>query len=138
MTHLHIREERMSGAFLKFHMEGPWPFHPVMHRFDAPDRGDPHDHPWTFRSIILHGGYVEEVFDLATGASRLVHRYPGDSFIAEAAHVHRIVELMDGECWTLILPHAAERKPGFYQFRDDGIYHRFWDQGEFVRMEIAA
>lgn len=32
-----------------------------VHRFDGPDPGiDLHDHPWTFRSIVLRGGYVEE------------------------------------------------------------------------------
>lgn len=137
MTHLHIREERMSGAFLKFHLEGPWPFHPVMHRFDAPDHGDAHDHPWAFRSIILHGGYVEEVFDLTTGRSEFIHRKPGDSFVNAADHVHRIVDLPEGECWTMILPNAWERTPGFYQVRPDGIYHRFWNQEHFERLELA-
>lgn len=131
-----IRIEPMSDAFTKFHLEGPWPFHPVIHRFSAPDNGDPHDHPWKFRSIILHGGYREEIFDVATGKSRLVDRKPGDSFINAANHVHRIVELLDGECWTLILPHAWEQESGFYQFREDGAYYRPWHRDEFEKVDF--
>lgn len=132
-----IREERMSDAFVKFYLEGPWPFHPVMHRFDAPDFGDPHDHPWAFKSFILHGGYVEEVFDLETGKVERFHRRPGDAIFNEAGHVHRIVELPEGECWTLILPHGWEREPGFYQFRADGVYHRLWHQDAFTLLHPA-
>lgn len=52
---MNIREEIMSPDFTKFHLEGPWPFHAVMHRFTQPDHGDPHDHPWSFRSNIGFG-----------------------------------------------------------------------------------
>ena len=34
----------------------------LLHRLDGPDPGlDLHDHPWTFVSIVLRGGYTEEV-----------------------------------------------------------------------------
>lgn len=35
-----------------------------LHDLNLPDSDrDPHDHPWNFTSIILRGGYTEEVFD---------------------------------------------------------------------------
>jgi len=124
---MEIRTEHMNDWFTKYHIEGPWPFNPVFHRFTRADgNGDPHDHPWPFRSVILSGGYREEVFDLS-GKSWFVDRYVGDSFVNEADHIHRIVELFEDECWTMILPQEGGRKPGFYQFREDGAYHRFWD-----------
>lgn len=132
MTVPKIKTEIMSGAFTKYHLKGPWPFHPVIHRFTEPDHGDYHDHPFRFRSMILHGGYIEEVLDIPTGDIWTTKRLPGDSFMIGADHVHRIIELLDGECFTIILPHAWEQKSGFYQVRDDGIYHRYWDQAEFA------
>lgn len=127
---LHIREERMAEFFTKFHLEGA-PFGAVIHRFTSADHGDAHDHPWTFRSFILHGGYVEQVFAL-DGTSEERVRKPGDSFRNDAGHIHRIVRLLEPECWTIIVPEAWNRKPGFYQFRDGVAFHRFWDEREFT------
>src|SRR5688500_6187293 len=40
------------------------PFGVYVHRILAPDPGlDLHDHPWPFVTLILRGGYVEEVAD---------------------------------------------------------------------------
>ena len=124
----------MSDFFTKYHLEGPWPFPAVIHHFTAPDRGDPHDHPWSFRSFVLKGGYRERVF-YHRGFTQEKTRRPGDSFIIESGHIHKIEELLDGDCWTLIMPLGpSERKSGFYQFREEGSYHRFWDEAEFRRM----
>jgi hypothetical protein len=128
---MHLNHEPMSPVFDKWHLDGA-PFPAVLHRFSEPDMGPPHDHPWSFRSIVLHGGYVEQVFQL-DGTSELVRHEVGDSFHIPAGHIHRIVELPAGECWTLILPGQHERKSGFYDFRPDGTYHRYWD-GEFEKM----
>lgn len=130
---LNLRHEPMSPVFDKWHVEG-LPCAAVFHRFSAPDHGDPHDHPWSFRSIILHGGYVEQVFQL-DGTSELIRHDPGDSFFVPATHIHRVVDLPAGECWTIILPQGlSERVSGFYQFRDDGAYHRPWHRAEFEKL----
>lgn len=135
---LDLRHEPMSPVFDKWHVGG-MPFAAVFHRFTEPDRGDPHDHPWPFRSTVLHGGYVEEVYDLASGSIRHVHRRPGDSFVIEPDHVHRIVELPLGECWTLIQPEGSKvREPGFYQWRDGVAFHRPWHRAEFLPMGEGA
>lgn len=129
---LDLREERMGHHFTKWHIGG-LPRSAVIHRFSETDNGDPHDHPWGFTSFVIHGGYVEQVFQL-DGTSQLIHREPGQSFYIPAQHIHRIVDLPAGECTTIILPGEHEQTSGFYQFREDGAYHRYWDQPDFQRM----
>ena len=131
---LNLREERMGDHFVKHHIEG-LPCAAVLHQFSQVDHGDPHDHPWGFTSFVVHGGYVEQVFQL-DGSSELVHRQVGDSFHIPADHIHRIVDLPAGECTTIILPGPHQQTSGFYQFREDGAYHRYWDQADFQRMAL--
>lgn len=130
---LNLREERMADHFVKHHVEG-LPAAAVFHQFSQVDHGDPHDHPWSFTSFVLHGGYVEEVFDRETGSSKLVNHTVGESFYVPAKHIHRIVALPAGECFTIILPGEPEQKSGFWEFSPEGARHRYWDQAEFQRM----
>lgn len=133
---INIREEQLGEHFTKFHLEGPWPFDAVIHRFTESDRGNPHDHPWGFRSFILKGGYVERVYFVDRSTGKFVgredrDRRPGDSFAVEARHIHRIVELPESECWTLILPGPMERVSRFYEFRGDEVFSRLWSETEY-------
>ena len=122
-----VREERMNDHFLKQHLDDGR----VRHIFTAADGPDaePHDHPWGFTSTIEEGGYVEHVFDLTRphDPPQEITRRPGDTFRNEAGTIHRIIRLLAPECVTVIEPGPHERKPGFYQFREDGPWHRFWD-----------
>jgi hypothetical protein len=126
---LDLREEQMAHHFTKWHIGG-LPCAAVIHQFNAVDHGDPHDHPWGFTSFVIHGGYVEQVFQL-DGSAELIAREPGQSFYISAKHIHRIVELPAGECTTIILPGPHEQTSGFYQFRDGRTWHRFWNEAEF-------
>ena len=117
----------MSSVMTKFHLDG-LPFGAVLHRFTGPDLGDPHDHPWPFRSFILSGGYVEAVYSLKYGYEGTRTHPVGASFFVPASHIHRIIHLIDDECWTLILPGEPERTPGFYRWVNGEPQHRFWDQ----------
>jgi hypothetical protein len=126
-----LREERMSDVFQKFHIDG-LPVGAVLHHFADVDRGPAHDHPFPFRSIILYGGYVERVFQM-DGSSELITRKVGDSFEIAASHIHRIEELPAGDCWTLMLPGPHEQTSGFYEFREDGAYRRFWYENEWAK-----
>lgn len=128
--------EEMAPFFAKFHIRNV-PFDAVLHKFTDIDRGDPHDHPWAFKSTILYGGYVEEVYHPKLGLVETRHRHPGDNFYVSMDHIHRIVDLPKGECWTLIQPqyHGTVKKSGFWQFREDGAYRRDWDQQEFTKWQ---
>lgn len=44
-------------------VQTPW-FAVYLHDIFEPDEGrDPHDHPWTFWSLVLRGGYEETIWD---------------------------------------------------------------------------
>ena len=131
-----VRAERMSPAFIKYHLNDG----SALHRFVRPEPyADPHDHPWSFETEILDGGYVDEVFHLNSDGSwhsEHRHRVPGETYRVDANHIHRIVDLPAGECTTIILPGSHQQTSGFYQFREDGAYHRYWDQADFQRMAL--
>lgn len=143
---LDIREIPLGPYLTKYHFQQPGI--PAMHHMRAADPdGDYHDHPFSMTSFVLFGSYIEDVLDVETGETQ--RRWHGrndtwaipefgfpasDSFLIGADHVHRIVELPEGECWTITLPHAWEQEWSLYQKRDDGIYKRFHNQDEWVKL----
>lgn len=100
-----------------------------LHKIAGPDPGlDLHDHPWTFVSVVLWGGYTElraatgQAVDLAEIASRFPDTCtPGYVNERHAFSVrrmkltvcHRIVAVLPGT-WTLVLRGPTRRKWGFY------------------------
>lgn len=123
-----VHPEVMSDGFSKWHLRDGL----VLHRFTAPDDGEPHDHPWAFTTQILSGGYVEEVYSLMPEGGwtmSLHYRWPGETHRVEAQTIHRIVSLPEGECWTLIRPEAWEQQPGFWRLRHGVAERRVWNEG---------
>lgn len=124
--------ERMSRAFTKYHLADGR----ALHRFRLEEpHATPHDHPWPFETTILAGGYVEEVFHVAadgTWRSEHIHRLPGQTYRIEATHIHRIVGLPDGECWTLVRAGPHERSTRFWRF-GDVVQSRAWNRRNWVR-----
>lgn len=102
-----------------------------LHRMTAPDPGlDLHDHPWTFVTVPLWGGYTEEralcreAVELARIADafgstctrgvveeRLAFR-PRRMRLDEC---HRITHLRRRTAWTLVLRGPRVRTWGFYE-----------------------
>ncbi|MEG3166484.1 hypothetical protein U1701_18040 [Sphingomonas sp. PB2P19] len=123
--------ERMSRAFTKYHLDDGR----ALHRFKAEEPHEtPHDHPWSFETEILDGGYVEEVFHLdACGGwhTELVHRVPGATYHVEAEHIHRIVELPNGECWTIVRAGRHERETRFWRFGNT-VQFRAWHERRWL------
>ena len=137
------RIEVMNPGFTKWHLnehgQHGWPIRPVLHQFTAPDGGDPHCHPWDFRVVVWRGSYVEEVFLIVPGGfdSYRKTRREGDSFTVPAEHIHRIVALPDGECWTLAEYGPTRRTSQFWRFEPGGrVLSRPWHRAEFA--EVAA
>ncbi len=124
-----IHTERMGPHFLKVHLpDGP------LHIFTQPDTGPAHDHPFAFTSHVLEGGYVEEVYLLLPGDGYEMttqHRRPGTSHRVEANTIHRVIELPAGFCVTRIEPGPKVQESGFYEFRPDGVYFRYWHERDF-------
>lgn len=74
----------------------------------------PHDHPWSFVSLVLRGGYVEELFDRpGDGAFRLVERLAGSVHRFPLHKAHRIVSTRPGTT-TLCVVGRKARSWGFY------------------------
>ncbi|WP_156680802.1 hypothetical protein [Sphingomonas profundi] len=121
-----VRVERMSPAFIKYHLDDGR----ALHRFVRPEpHAHPHDHPWSFETTILSGGYIEEVFTFnADGGwqSAFVERQPGSRHRIEASHIHRIVALPQEECWTIVRAGPHERKTLFWRFGDT-VQRRAWN-----------
>jgi len=129
-----FRVEEISPIFTKYHLEGPWPFAPVLHKFTDVDNYYPHDHPWGFTSHVLKGGYVEEVYvpyHDGTWDMIEVERLPGTSHTVKATHIHRMVKLLDGEAWTLVLAGPEEREFRFWEFDQSG--YRSWSWRDMPR-----
>lgn len=131
---LSLRHEAMNDAFHKWHIEG-LPFPAALHRFTAPDAGDPHDHPWRFTSFVLIGGYEEEVWHRWPGTdewrTERVRRFAGTVHKVEAEHIHRIVGLPPEGCWTLVLPGEPVRQPHFWRFINGAAQNRPWWRAGF-------
>lgn len=104
-----------------------------MHRPD--DDACHHDHPWAFITLILKGGYWEEITrtfvrhvlpmrrgeafvrygntDVVTGVVRRWNG-PGQIHYRPAEHTHRIDALPNGNCWTLVFRYPKTRSWGFH------------------------
>lgn len=132
---IEIIEEKMSGEFLKSHIKG-LTYDAVFHQFSAPDKAGPHDHPFSFTSHVLCGGYIERVYLIDGGGgwrSELIHRPEGSVHYIAAAHIHEIVELPKGECHTLIIPGKKVREPRFWRFEENQIRSRAWNEEDFEK-----
>ncbi|MFG1858474.1 hypothetical protein ACGFJT_42045 [Actinomadura geliboluensis] len=95
-------------------LQTPW-FSILIHRIqqDDLDRA-PHDHPWPFASLILWGGYCEQVWDdpARLDTSRTRTRKPGSLRTIKLHQAHQITELR-GDVWTVVL---AGRHCGTWRF----------------------
>ena len=94
-----------------------FPFNIFLHKFLKSDPDDVHDHPWTYFTIILKGGYYEWIpqFD-STGQKYGEIGYwrgPGHFRHSSATSYHRIELDPTVECWTLFMPGPQRREWGF-------------------------
>lgn len=87
-----------------------------VHRMHAPDPGkDVHDHPWTFVSVILKGGYIERFSSVREiDSSRYRPRRPGSFKRVRLDEAHTITRLIGATSWSLVVHGPNVRKWGFY------------------------
>lgn len=129
--------DRIGGVFL--------------HRMDAPDPGvDLHDHPWTFWSLILWGGYEEQRTDARSAPlyARLAELYPNgcrqgveeqrEPFSVRRMgkwECHRVTKLRKRHSWSLIIhgPRSDHRRWGF--FLPAGELHTWVDHDDYDALE---
>lgn len=115
----------------------------LLHRMDAPDPGrDLHDHPWTFVTIVLWGGYTEERAS-ARGApmlAQIADRWPETCQRGVVEKVrpfrprrmrldecHTITELTRRTSWSLVINGPRRRTWGFFM-PDGWIDYQTYDR----------
>lgn len=141
----------------------------LLHRMDAPDPGiDLHDHPWTFVTIPLVGGYLEErlatrdAVALATIAELQDQRaaaglgpeppaglpeFPRGvpelrrrfrPRVMRLDECHRIVALLRQPTWTLVINLPRRRSWGFYLPNGWMHYRTYDDEVRARRGDLVA
>ena len=87
-------------------------FNIFLHYIPQPDTDrDPHDHPWSFVSILLRGGYEEEIYSLRTSHVASFRRAPSIAR-RKAGCVHQIRAVL-ANTWTLVITGPYRRHWGF-------------------------
>lgn len=98
-------------------IQTPW-FGIYLHRMDGPDSRDTlHDHPWSFVSIVLRGGYWEMREYLSHGQQ--ISRIN----VKRAEDLHYIYKLFRYPTWTLMLVGRRKREWGYLD--RDGTWTRY-------------
>jgi len=90
-----------------------------LHRFHRADEDpEPHNHPWQFGlSLILKGGYTEEVWDPTTASFRVLTHMPGEFNFIRHQTYHRVTHLHAEEVWTLFLTGPLVSSWGFLDLK---------------------
>jgi hypothetical protein len=103
-----------------------FPFNIFIHKFLKSDPDDVHDHPWSYATFILKGGYYEYIPEFDINGRKISEkcywRGPGHFRICSADSYHRI-ELKPGvTAWTLFMPGPQIREWGFL-VRNRWVHH---------------
>jgi hypothetical protein len=73
-----------------------------------------HDHPWHFVSVILEGGYTEELLVPGDTIPTRQRFRAGDVLFRHAEHRHRLELEPGADCWTLVFTSPNVREWGFW------------------------
>lgn len=87
-----------------------------LHHILRSDTGrHPHDHPWSFVTVILRGGYYEMLFDEHGVCTSTTWHGPGSILFRRANTWHRLIVPLDEgkECWTLFITGPWKQTWGF-------------------------
>jgi hypothetical protein len=78
-----------------------------LHQLDAPAwHPECHDHPWSFLTVLLSGGYLEQV------GGRKYRRLPGEILFRPAKFSHNVITPY-GTSWSLVITGPKKRQWGF-------------------------
>jgi hypothetical protein len=123
-------------------VQTPW-FGVYLHRINTPDdaRPIPHTHPWPFLSLILRGGYLENL-ERRDSTGRIRRRWPersrraGTVHFVRATDAHAITTLHRTPTYTLVLAGRRRPEPSWGYWDAD----RFtpWDEHPYAGQFAAA
>ena len=98
-----------------------------LHLFLNSDWRDLHDHPKSFWSIGIWGGYIEQTPDgIKRWLAPWIRRFGTD-------HIHRIRINPKRKTWTIVITSPATAEWGFYT----GKYWLRWDRYLKIREQIS-
>lgn len=107
-------------------VQTPW-FGIYVHRINGPDdTRPPHTHPWPFVSLVIRGGYHENIEHRdRTGRLRRRQvdriRHPGSVHLMRATVAHRITVLRRSPTWTLVLVGRRRAEPSWGYWEHDQL-----------------
>jgi|SRR5579859_264716 len=97
-------------------------FNVYLHQLYAPQwHPECHDHPWSFLTVLLHGGYLERIIVKDPGLCRCgephyrnkdVRRFPGMILWRPATFTHSVITPY-GVSWSLIITGPKSNAWGF-------------------------
>lgn len=94
-------------------VQTPW-FGLYLHQIWGADTDrDPHNHPFGFLSLMLHGGYSEWIQDLDGDVGMTALRKPGHIHHTSRHAFHRILVLGRTPAWTLVFVGRRHPEWGF-------------------------
>jgi len=113
-----INDEPYLERYYLFLKDRTWfPFNVFLHKFLKSDPDDVHDHPWSYFTLILKGGYYEWLPQFDSNGNKIselqVWRGPGHFRVSRATSYHRIELDPSVTCWTLFMPGPQQREWGF-------------------------
>ena len=104
-----------------------FPFNIFVHKFLKSDPDDVHDHPWSYFTLILRGGYYEWIPEFDSSGKKIGEvqhwRGPGHFRFCRADSYHRIELDPKITAWTLFVPGPQQREWGFL-VNDQWIEHQ--------------
>lgn len=102
-----------------------------LHHFVGEDPDHFHDHPWSFVSLLIKGGYVESIrhrVGFTRWETRTVFRLqPMVWAYRHRLTRHRVETLPEG-AWTLVLTGPELREWGFWLTDDFFVEHEHYDE----------
>lgn len=121
-----IQREDGKDYMIRYSLPTGWlPFAIKIHKIILSDDHCLHDHPWTFYSFIIKGGYWEHTPPVNQHKIDITKTYDGiesvkkwiapGSFIKRPAHwIHRLEIPEDKPCWTFVITMKKNREWGFF------------------------
>lgn len=129
-----IRNEAGDPYLVRWAINLPWFGIKLHHILRSDEDRDCHDHPWSFLSIILLGGYWEHrpvrmVGEMGDEASRETTRRwhgPGSVLWRPAPSVHRLELPVERTAWSLVFTGPKRREWGFHTICGWIPWTRYW------------
>jgi hypothetical protein len=106
IKHEDLGWKELNEKFTRFLVVESKYFSVFIHKLDGPIAPPKcHDHPWSFVSFILRGGYWES----ADGFT-FHFRAPGEVIYRRAEHAHTVKTIPPTVAWTLVITGPIRRK----------------------------